>query len=181
MYNVNMNKTIGSHFAELSAVLLSIDRDEMEKAIELLAKAKRSRGSVWIVGNGGSAATASHFANDLTKMAGIKAFSIPQMVPTVTAYGNDHGWDKMFQLVIDCYLEAKDVVVAISCSGNSQNVVESARGIENLIVLTGDNFVDNQLVRLRAKSILAVESDDITIQEDVHLAICHTISKALVD
>lgn len=172
-------KQLSSHFAELSAALLSVDRDELQKAIEVLRQARNSRKSVWIIGNGGSAATASHFANDLGKMCRIKAFCIPDMVPTVTAFGNDDGWDFMFQHTMDVYLEPGDVVVAISCSGKSINVAMAAKSIENLIVLTGDNFQDNFLTHMKSKAILPAMNPDITIQEDIHLAICHAIAKAL--
>lgn len=172
-------KQLSSHFAELSAAMLSVDRDELKKAIEVLERAKTGRNNVWIVGNGGSAATASHFANDLGKMCGIKAISIPDMTPTVTAFGNDDGWDKMFQHAIDVFLEPEDVVVAISCSGKSLNVVMAAKSIKNLIVLTGIEFRDNYLTRMNPKAVLFVMNDDITIQEDVHLAMCHAMAKAL--
>jgi len=174
-----MYKQIGAHFAQLSAALLSVDRDELRKAIETLSEVREKRGSVWIVGNGGSAATASHFANDLTKMAGIKAFSVADMGPTVTAYGNDDGWDRMFQHAIDVYLEADDAVVAISCSGLSANVIMAARSIQNLIILTGNGWDENALARLPARSLLVAAVDDITLQEDIHLAMCHAIAKEL--
>jgi len=170
---------LGAHFAELSAALISVDRDEIKHAIEILRAARDGRHNVWIVGNGGSAATASHFANDLSKMCGIKAFSVPDMTSTTLAFGNDNGWDRMFQHTIDVYLEPDDVVVGISCSGNSHNVILAAKSIQNLIVLTGYNFDENILARMPAKAKIAAMSDDITIQEDIHLAVCHAIAKAL--
>jgi len=172
-------KQLGAHFAELAAALLSVDRDELRKAIETLKTARETRASVWIVGNGGSAATASHFANDLSKMCGIKAFSIPDMVPTITAFGNDEGWERMFQYTMDVYLERDDVVVAISCSGNSMNVVRASRSIQNLVILTGNEFESNKLVHLPNRAVLAAMNDEITIQEDVHMAICHNIARLL--
>jgi len=165
---------------ELSAALLSVDRDELKKAIELLRRTREKRNSVWIVGNGGSAATASHFANDLTKMCGIKAFAIPSMVPTMTAYGNDHGWQHMFAHIIDVYLEPGDVVVAISCGGRSQNVLQAISQLDNLIIMTG-NDLNSPLAGHRASACLPAYSDDITIQEDIHLAMCHAIAKELVE
>lgn len=170
----------GSHFAELSSVLLSIDREELKKAIELLKQARKSKRSVWIVGNGGSAATASHFANDLSKMAGVRAFCVPDMMPTVTAFGNDNGWEHMFEHPMDVYFDPGDVVVAISCSGNSMNVVKAASQIDNLIVLTGNEY-QNRLAERPTRALLLVPHDDITVQEDVHLAMCHAIAKALAE
>lgn len=173
---------LGKHFAELSAALLAVDRDELKRAIFALQKARRKGANVWIVGNGGSAATASHFANDLVKMGGVRAFAVADMLPTVTAYGNDEGWNRMFELTISRYYRENDVVVAISCSGKSANVIKAAHlAGENLIVLTGSKYEGNVLLALPAAAILPAMSDDITIQEDIHLAICHVIAKALRD
>jgi D-sedoheptulose 7-phosphate isomerase len=169
----------GAHFTQLSTALFSLDREELYKAIELLRAARDRHSNVWIVGNGGSAATAAHFANDLAKMCRIRAFSIPSMISTVTAMGNDDGWDEMFAHTIDVYLEPDDVVVAISCSGRSKNVAQAARNIRNLIVLTGDEYSDNILLRLPAQAVFTVPNVDILVQEDVHLAICHAIAKIL--
>jgi len=179
VYNEDMKyQQIGSHFAELSAALLSVDREELRKAIELLKKAKQLNSRVWIVGNGGSAATAAHFANDLVKMGGLRAMALPAQVPTVTAFGNDEGWEYMFSHALDVFQSPQDVLVAISCSGASRNVLEAARGVENLIVLTGNNL-QSPLCGFSTKAFLHAASDDITIQEDIHLAICHAIAKAL--
>lgn len=171
-------KQIGSRLAELSAALLSVDRTEVQNAIETLRKAREEKKNVWIIGNGGSAATASHFANDLTKIAEIKAFAIPDMTPVVTAYGNDNGWEYMFAHVLDVYYEPGDVIVAISCSGKSQNVLEAVKMVPDLIVLTGNNH-DAPLAKHLTKAVLIANHADITIQEDIHLAICHTIAKGL--
>lgn len=164
---------------ELSTALLNVDKDELRKAVETLQLAKERRANVWIMGNGGSAATSSHFANDLSKMCGIKAFSIPDMMPTVLAFGNDEGWDRMFQRTVDVYLDVDDVIVAISCSGKSLNVVMAARSIQNLIVMTGNEVQDNYLAHMPNRAFLSAGSDEITVQEDVHMAMCHAIARLL--
>lgn len=169
---------INFHFTQLRAVLLSVDAEELKKAVETLKQAKAEKKCVWIVGNGGSAATAGHFANDLTKMCKIKAFSIPDMVPTVTAFGNDNGWKYMFSHTMDVYFEPGDVVVIISCSGESENVLKAATYINHLIIMTGNNL-QSKLAGYGAKAFLSAPSADITVQEDIHLAMCHAIVKAL--
>lgn len=181
MYNKIMNKKFGKHFSELATALFVIEQNELNNAIQTLREARKKHASVWIIGNGGSAATASHFANDLAKMCGIKAFSVADMTPTVMAFGNDDGWNVMFQHTIDVYLEPDDVIVAISCSGRSKNVIMAATSIPNLIVLTGKDTEENYLARMPNKAYLRAMNDDITVQEDVHLAMCHAIAKALRD
>jgi D-sedoheptulose 7-phosphate isomerase len=165
------------HFTELSAALFSIDREEVHKAVTLLKTAQERGNFVWIVGNGGSAATAEHFANDLVKMCRVRAIAIPAQTPTVTAYGNDDGWGDMFLHALDVFQSPDDVLVAISCSGRSENVVRTAKGIQNLIVMTGGEYQDNELARLPAAACIGVSHEDITIVEDIHLAICHCIAK----
>jgi len=181
VYNGGM-KHHSTHFAELSVALLAIDRHEFDRAVSMLEAARDKNASVWLFGNGGSAATASHFANDLTKMCKMKAFALTGMIPTMLAYGNDDGWDHMFSHMLDVYQDRNDVLVAISCSGNSENVVQAVRSIVNVIILTGNEFVDNKLVHTEPSGkhvIIPAMSDDITIQEDVHMAVCHAVAKAL--
>lgn len=183
MYNeymdINQYSIVGSHFSELSAALLTIDRDEIERAIFDLRSLRSTANTAWIVGNGGSAATASHFANDLVKIAGVKAIAVPDQVPSVSAYGNDEGWDHMYARFIRTMSNPGDMVVAISCSGNSPNVVEAAKELNYIIVLTG-NDPNCDLSRIHSTSaFIMINSDDITVQEDAHLAVCHAIAKAL--
>ena len=156
-----------------------VDFDEIGKTIKILREARQTRNNVFIVGNGGSASTASHFANDLLKMASIRAISIPDMTPTTLAYGNDEGWKWMFHDPISKLYNPRDVLVAISCSGNSENVVICTEFIQHpLIVFTGNND-KCKLAKVNADAIIYVDSDDITIQESCHSIICHAIARIL--
>lgn len=164
------------HFHNVTETLLHLDLTAIEKAVQILRSARDRDASVWLVGNGGSAATASHFANDLVKVCRIRAISIPDQTPTVTAFGNDDGSENMFWGPVGALARGNDVLVAISCSGNSANVVEVARHIpdNHLIILTGPSH-NSRLVRVSAGAIIHAEDDDIKVQEDVHLAVCHAI------
>lgn len=173
--------SLQQHIDSVCGALRVLNQYEIERAVRILEKVRTDGGTVWLVGNGGSASTASHFANDLEKMAGVRAISVPDMLPKILAYGNDNGWDRMFSDIISRNIGRGDAVVAISCSGNSVNVVraaESACGFP-LIVLTG-NDEDCLLCQQGASVILHAPVGDIRAQEDVHLAICHAIVGALV-
>lgn len=172
---------IGKHFSSLFETLTDVDKDEMEKAISLLVKARMEGKTVWLIGNGGSAATVAHFANDLVKMCGIKAIALPEQVPLITAYANDNGIKNMFIDPLLCLIESgnRDVLIAISCSGNSENIVTATDIFENLIILTGDELEKNKLAQMGASAMIRAKHPDITIQEDVHSAVCHAIAKAL--
>lgn len=174
------NNPMEDYFGALATTLVRIDQKEIRDAVEVLHEARRKKASVWIVGNGGSAATASHFSNDLIKMAGMRAFSVPDLYAAMLAYGNDDGWDEMFAGAVDTLMLENDVLVAISCGGRSKNVVNTARLFtpNARIVLTGSNPL-SPLAQLPAKSRVLVPHDDIRIQEDVHLAVCHMIAGEL--
>lgn len=168
------------YFYQVQSTLKNVNDVEIGKAIRMLGRARMDDSFAWIVGNGGSAATASHFANDLEKMCGIRAISIPDLVPNVMAHGNDEGWDKMFSNVVREYARDKDVLIAISCGGNSINVVEAAKQhpAQYLIVLTGDSE-ESMLYRMGAHAMICVPNSDIKVQEDVHLVICHGMIEML--
>lgn len=168
----------------MSKVMVSIshvDFDQIEKAIGILRKARKTNNQVFIVGNGGSASTASHFANDLLKMSGIRALSIPDMTSTVLAYGNDNGWDYQFVDPISKLYNPGDVLVAISCSGNSKNVVACTQFIEKPIIVFTGNDPECKLAKIEHDAILFTESADITVQESIHSIVCHLIARILSD
>jgi len=170
-----------SYFSVLKEAVRDVSLLPLAQAARLLGNAKNFGQRVWVVGNGGSAATAIHFANDLQKICGIDALPLPALISTVTAYGNDNGWDKMFSLAMKSF-RIGNILVAISYSGTSKNVIEAAKhALEcdgKLIVLTGEVWEENILGNMPGV-IISVPSDDIKIVEDVHLAICHSISGAI--
>ena len=167
------------YFAEVMKALNSQSLDGLVKATDLLRNARKNNNNVWIVGNGGSASNASHLANDLTKMAGIKAFSVPDMTSTTLAMGNDNGWNYMFIDTISKLYREGDLLFSISCSGNSKNVVACHEFIEHpTIVLTGCDR-KCRLAEMNPDAIIYTESGDITIQESIHSTICHALAVIL--
>lgn len=170
---------------DVVAALGAVSSEKVREAIEILRRAKFQNANVWLIGNGGSAATASHFANDLLKMTGIHAVALTDLTATLTAYGNDEGWENMFSRPLERLLLPQDVVIGISCSGNSKNVVEAIKLVRShklpglrTIVLTGEN-VNSEIVKLQPDVVVYVPFRDIRVQEDCHLAVCHAIAGAL--
>lgn len=175
-----------AYFRKVSVALSHVKEEEIEKAVEILVKVRERDGKVWIVGNGGSAATGSHFANDLVKMAGVSAFAVGDMGPLVLAMGNDNGWEDMYAGVVFRMWRPGDVVVGISCGGNSQNVVNAVSGMvgEDAIVLTGWRGAETKLAKMGGFGafIEAGWGDGgIRVEEDCHLAICHYIAGAVAE
>lgn len=112
---------------------MQIDHEPIEELIQLLMDARRSGNRIFIIGNGGSAATASHFCEDLGKCTlssledteRFKVISLTDNLPYVTAWANDNGYDVVFEQQLRNLGESGDLVIAISASGNSPNVVKA--------------------------------------------------------
>src|SRR3990172_5888768 len=81
---------------DLINAMRAVNHEQVYRAYNIISRARAQNASVFIIGNGGSAATASHFANDLVKMAGVRAFSVPDMVPAGSAFGDDEAWKQMY-------------------------------------------------------------------------------------
>lgn len=118
------------YFRYLSSVFEKIDNSAIESFINLLLDARQSGRQIFFIGNGGSAATASHFSNDIgigtrTTDLPFKTISLTDNVAILTALGNDEGYHKIFQKQLELYLKPKDIVVAISASGNSPSIIDA--------------------------------------------------------
>jgi len=116
----------------LGEIAAQINEQDIGKFVGIILAARKSGNAVYFIGNGGSAATASHFANDIqigTRTTGkpFRVQSLTDNVAILTAVGNDFGYDCIFVKQLEALLVEGDVVVAISASGNSPNVV---KGIE---------------------------------------------------
>ena len=120
------------HYASyLSQLLISLDFKAIAKVVEVFQNARANASTIFFVGNGGSAATCSHFAEDLgavTPMEGkepFKALSLAENVAYITALANDEGYENVFVGQLKNSFKRGDVVVGISASGNSHNVIKA--------------------------------------------------------
>ncbi len=116
---------IEQFFAELRRVIEEIDRDAISRCVDVLFKVWAEGGTVYTLGNGGSASTATHFACDLAKVTIIpgaerlRVMSLVDNIPLVSAWTNDSGFDSIFAEQLDPWLKAGDALVAISVHGGS--------------------------------------------------------------
>jgi D-sedoheptulose 7-phosphate isomerase len=116
---------------EIDQVVQNLPQAEIARTIDILAQARTERRRIFVMGNGGSAAMASHFACDLGKgtvregKARFKVISLNDNVPLLTAYANDFGYETVFAEPLASLAEAGDVAIAISSSGNSPNVLRA--------------------------------------------------------
>lgn len=177
---------IQRYFAELAFLAMDVPVEQVSEAVECLRAIHARGATVFIVGNGGSAATASHFANDLIKSSrspdgrALRAQALTDAVPVLTAIANDASYERVFAEQLAVYARAGDVLMAFSGSGNSPNVLRSVELARSMglytIGLTG--FGGGRLARIVDLAIV-VPGSRIQIVEDAHSAICHAISVGL--
>jgi D-sedoheptulose 7-phosphate isomerase len=155
--------------------ILKVDENLQKKLLlfsRLLLDCKERGGTVFFLGNGGSSAISSHVAVDLTKNAGIKSFTFNE-VDLITCFSNDFGYEQWMQKSLNYYSTAKDLVVLISSSGNSKNILNAAKwSIKNnrkLVTFTG--MLKNNLLNKINKNGLYfwVNSKEYNFIEMAHL------------
>ncbi len=164
----------------------TLDLTDLNSIIDLLLKAYKSGNQVFIMGNGGSAAIASHFACDLgkgtlkdpydEKEKRLKVISLTDNVPLMTAYSNDLAYEHVFSQQLKNLLNAGDVVIGISSSGNSKNVLNAIElAKKNKATTIGFvGFDGGKLIRLVDYKIW-VNKSDYGIVEDTHSIMHHMI------
>lgn len=176
------------YLGHLANVLARIDRAEVGRFIETVLEARERGSRIFFIGNGGSAATASHFANDVAIGSGdyerpFRAQSLTDNVAILTAIGNDFGYDEVFARQLRVLAEPDDVLVAISASGNSPNLVkaiEYAReaGLRT-VALTA---FDGGRIRVMADQGVHVPTDlgEYGPAEDAHMVLDHLLGAFLI-
>jgi D-sedoheptulose 7-phosphate isomerase len=177
---------IDTYLTELEQVIRRLSRADIEAVAEVLLDACRARQQVFIVGNGGSAATASHMMNDLNKFASVagrprfKAIALTDNIPWLTAVANDQSYQQVFVEPLRNLLQPGDVLVAISASGNSPNVVQAAEyaASQQAVVIGLCGQPGGRLAQLADYSVI-IPSDRIGQQEDGHLILNHALVFAL--
>ncbi|MGA3035021.1 MAG: SIS domain-containing protein [Terracidiphilus sp.] len=180
-----------SYFASyvqcLDSALTSLDLHAIETAAQWLRAARDEGRQIFVCGNGGSAFTASHFATDLVKGASyqrarrFRVLALTDNIGTMTAYANDVSYDVVFEEQLKNFAVAGDLVIAISGSGNSPNVVRAAKYANDAgcrtIALTGRD--GGRLGKEVQLNILAPEPHMGRI-EDIHLFVCHMLAYSFI-
>jgi len=173
---------IKNYITNLQAAINALSVEEIRCVIDLIMKAYESDKQIFVIGNGGSASTASHFACDLGKgtivegKPRLRVISLTDNVALMSAWGNDSSYDDIFVEQLKNLLNQGDLVIGISASGNSANIlkaIEYANSMECPTVgLTG--FGGGKLAEMADESII-VDSYDYGPVEDIHLVLDHII------
>lgn len=180
-----MNETM-EYSRSIGDILLKSPFDKLEEIAYALLEARRQKQWIFIAGNGGSASTASHFANDLVKGLSIadrprfRAKALCDAMPIVTALANDYDYNAVYTEQLKNYASPCDVLILISGSGNSPNVVNAAEyGKEcglNVISFTGR---DGGRLKYLSDICCIAATDAMEKIEDIHLVWEHSLITAL--
>ena len=156
-------------FSEITERLNDADTSDLVAAADLIRGVGTSNNKVIVVGNGGSAAIASHLAVDLTKVAGIRTvnFNEPSLL---TCFANDYGYEHWVEKALDCFADEGDLLILVSSSGESANIVNGARRAVDmgLPILTLSGFANDNRLRSLGGINLWVNSRTYNIVENVH-------------
>lgn len=175
---------ISTYLIELEQMMRSISQENLQNVLRLLEDCYHQGHRIFIIGNGGSAATSSHFALDLAKntimpqVPRLKAISLTDHVPLITAWSNDTAYEHIFSEQLANLVEPGDVVIGISASGNSLNVInaltlakQSRAFTIGILGATGGKIKD------MVDAYVLAPGQNIEQEEDAHLIIAHIITR----
>jgi D-sedoheptulose 7-phosphate isomerase len=170
----------------LSEVISALDRKALDHSVELIRKAWLDRRQIITLGNGGSAMTALHFVTDWNKMIYLatgqpfRGRTLVDNVGLLTAYGNDISFEDIFAEQLKNLSEPGDLVIAISGSGNSENVIRAVTYANSIGCRTlGLCGFDGGRLKNLAKHVVWVNVNDMQLCEDVHAIFGHIVMKTL--
>lgn len=183
-----MLERISSYLNEVSNLALQISPDEIRRIADIIIEAYEHGNRIFVFGNGGGSATSAHFVCDLAKgticqgKPRLKAISLSDNMPLLTAWANDTDYTNTFGEQLINLVEENDVVIGLSGSGMSPNVINALKIANDTgatsILLSG--FDGGKAAEIAVESIV-VPSDDMQQIEDVHLILTHIIFRCVRD
>ena len=174
------------YFNALINAVNDAPHEEIFKAISVIKNAIEESKTIFTCGNGGSALTASHYVTDWTKMAWVnkkyqfKALCLNDNIGMLTAYANDLSYEDIFRETLRSYASKDDVLIAVSGSGNSSNVLNAVNAAKD-IGLTSIGIVgfDGGQLKNIVDICVHFNVNDMQISEDLHLSFGHIVMKEL--
>jgi len=180
--------SIASHIKENMLCLENSSKqfDLIETIIKKLILARDNDNMIFVMGNGGSGSTASHFVSDLLKTAitndskRFKAISLVDNVPVHLAWSNDVSYDDIFSEQLQNFLKKDDIIICFSGSGNSPNIINAIEyGKQKEATCIGITGMSGGKLSKLSDHTLIVPSNDMLLIESMHLLICHCIINAI--
>jgi len=190
IFNKNNDVEVFSkgYIGYLISVLQDIPTKQIKNFVDVLLKARKNRATIYFIGNGGSAATASHFANDIgvgtrLKNNQFRVISLCDNQSIITAIGNDYGYEYIYSKQLEALIQKNDVLVLISASGNSKNLlmasdVAKLKGATTVGLTAFDG--GELLKKVDVPVHVPTEVGEYGVAEDVHMALDHLIANYLM-
>jgi D-sedoheptulose 7-phosphate isomerase len=182
----DFQRFVQGYYERFSKALLEFDKSPLTGVLAVVDQVVARRGTIWVAGNGGSAAIADHTVCDTTKgthvdgKPPIRSVSLASNGPMLTALANDIAYERVFSEQLKYYLADGDAVLLVSSSGNSPNVVDACRYANErgapTIAFVG--FKGGKLAEL-AKHVVHIKVDNYGIVEDAHQSIIHALTQYL--
>jgi len=181
---MSIESFVKSYKSNLIDLIDNIDSRVIEAIINAIETTVQKKSRIYILGNGGSSATASHMVNDLGAglrrrgIINLDVVSLADNTPVITAIANDIGYDNIFYMQMEGLLNSDDLVIAISCSGNSPNITKAIQYAKKqgckLVGITG--FDGGLLKKISDINFhVDVEKGQYGLVEDVHMILDHII------
>lgn len=180
----NFEDFITSYYEQFAQVLLDFDKGPMADVLAVFDDITAKGGTVFVAGNGGSAAIADHMVCDCSKGTHVDGYppfrtmSLASNVPMLTALANDISYDAVFSEQLKYYLTDRDALLVVSSSGNSPNVIEACKYANDMGVPTIAfvGFKGGKLKEL-ARHVVHVEVENYGIVEDTHQSLIHAMTQ----
>lgn len=183
---MNFINDISIYFNRLKETIDQISKEDFNDVMNVLVEARNTGKQIFIMGNGGSAATASHYVCDFNKGISygkekmFKFICLNDNIPTLMAIANDISYDDIFVKPLQTYYNDGDVVLGISGSGNSENVVRAIEwGKEHGAITIGFTGFSGGKIKRLCKHNVHIPLDDMQITEDLHMVLDHCMMKIL--
>jgi D-sedoheptulose 7-phosphate isomerase len=177
---------IRDHLSAVQSVLTLAPVARIAEAVEICDRVRLNGGCLYLCGNGGSAASASHAACDLVKLAHVegqrrlRVTTLADNTAVLSAYGNDDGYASIFQRQIADILCPRDALIGISVSGASENVLRAMEYASSVGAKTiGVSGMGTERMRRAASLMIEIPADTMQTAEDAHMVILHALSIAL--
>jgi D-sedoheptulose 7-phosphate isomerase len=186
-FPVERSYSVQEYFEQLARLLPQLPFDAIDQMADIFLEALVQQHSVFVFGNGGSAASASHLVCDMNKGLGelpggprMKVMALTDNVPVMTALANDYGYEHVFSEQLKNFLKPRDVVLAVSGSGNSPNVLLALQTARRMgAVTTGVAGYEGGAMKVLCDVCAVVPSDDMRMIEDMHHAMLHSVFTAM--
>ena len=182
-----LDKALALYFQSLHGTLEQVNQCDILKIVDMVSHCYQNNGTIYVFGNGGSGATASHFCGDLLRIVPnlkdrLKAVCLNDNIPAMMAVANDIAYEEIFKELLINFLQENDLVLALTGSGNSQNILNALhyakqKNVKSIVCCGFDGGKAKKL----ADHVFHVPIHDMEIVEDIHMMTMHAIKRLLIN